>query len=181
MLLLRDQPWTILSQKYDGSVHRRWTCAYPLRDRPLYQAEVLPFFSLQIPAFAKVEESDGATWSSAYDVTACFYAAKHYQVMVLHKLTGVQYYCNACSVVEIEESSRQVRYIDLDLDLLVDADGSPRMVDQEEFAVNHVRFGYPNALCERVEHEMHELMRQVRQRKGVFAPHFAWSRLASFP
>lgn len=133
----------------------------------------MPLFSLLVPAQTDVIEANGETWSSTYDVVACFYAAKHYQVMILKKRTGWQYYCNSCAVAEIDQEHRQVRFVDLDLDLLVDAEGSMRIADRDEFADHAIAYGYPQALQDRVEQDLEELMRQVRQRRGVFSPHYA--------
>jgi len=166
------QPWTIISQKFDGSTHRLWTCAYPLQARPLYKSEDLPHFTLFIPAYAEVIEGGGEVWSSTYDVLACFYAAKHYQVMLLQKSLGNEFYCNSCSIPEINEERREVRFVDLDLDLLVDRLGLTRVVDRIEFALNQKRFGYPAELCARVEQDLEELVRQARLRRGVFAPQY---------
>lgn len=165
--------WKIISRKYDGSVHRIWTSAYPLQPRPLYKSETLPVFSLLIPARTLVEEGNGDSWSSSYNVVACFYAAKYFQVMMLQKRSGLEFYCNCCTVAEIDESRQEVRFIDMDLDVLVDANSSMRVVDHEEFAENRELYKYPEDLCLRVEEDLEDLKRQVRQRRGVFAPHYA--------
>jgi len=165
--------WTIISRKFDGSLHRRWTRAHPLQPSPQYKGDEIPQFSLLIPAFTPVQEGDGHSWTSSYDVVACFYALRHYQVMMLKKVAGTEYYCNSCSMAEIDEVAHEVRFIDLDLDLLVDHSGLMRLVDDDEFAVNRVRYGYSEDLCQRVERDLEHLMGQVRHRRGVFSAQYS--------
>ncbi len=167
--------WRIKSHKYDGAIHREWTCAYPIHRSYSRHDEFAPNLMLRIPAHTKVVESDGKEWSSSYDVIACFYERMHYQVMVLRKGHYNEYYCNSCTVAEISRQSRTVSFIDLDLDLIVDKNHGLRVVDQDEFEENSKRYHYPEDLKMHVRADLSELIRQVRQHKGVFSYRFDFS------
>ena len=171
--------WIIESMKYDGQRHRVWTNAQALQPYPDYRGEFVPYFMLSVKAHTPVIEANGYQWSSPYDVIACFYAAKHYQVMVLCKQPVFEYYCNSCTVAQIDTASRRVWFVDLDLDLVVDKNHVPRVVDREEYEENIVRFGYPDALCQRVEEDLEELTKQVRLQRGIFSPHFTFPKKTS--
>ncbi len=175
-------PWQISSSKYDGTRHRVWTCAYPLQDRPQYRDDVTPYFTLLVPAHTVVEEGNGDHWSSPFDVVACFYAAKYYQVMVLCKETGTEYYCNSCTIADIDEIHREVRFADMDLDLLVDQTGVVRVVDHNEFERNRVLFHYPDYVSLRVQADLEELKKSVRLRQGVFSSkRYDWRHKQGWP
>ncbi len=174
--------WQIRSSKYDGTSHRLWTRAYPLQDHPLYRGDATPYFTLLVPAHTVVEEGNGDRWSSPYDVVACFYAAKYYQVMVLYKETGTEYYCNSCTIAEIDENRQEVRFADMDLDLLVDQTGDARVVDQSEFEQNRLLLHYPEYVSLRVQTDLEELKKSVRLRQGVFSPkRYDWRHKQGLP
>ncbi len=170
----QNDSWRIMSHKYDGKIHRVWTCAYPIKKNSTYHDEFVPDLMLRIPAYAKVVEANGKEWSSNYDVIACFYERMYYQVMVLRKGHHNEYYCNSCTVAEISQKSKTVSFIDLDLDLIIDKNHIMRVVDQNEFEENSMRYQYPEELKMRVKNDLSELMRQVRQQKGVFSHRFTF-------
>lgn len=164
--------WKIESQKYDGKMHRLWTCARPISIDTIVKDEYSPDFLLQIPAFTKVIDASGKEWSSNYDVVACFFSEKHYQVMVLKKTPYTEYYCNSCSIAEVDNLEQVVRFIDFDLDLLVNSGWGMKVVDRQEFEEHAILYGYPVKIINAVESDLLELQRQVRARKGVFAKAF---------
>ncbi|PWI58108.1 DUF402 domain-containing protein [Sulfoacidibacillus thermotolerans] len=165
----RELCWRIRSIKYDGSFHRLWTCAYPLQTQQEEQRGDALTFAMWIPAGEKVLEPTGVTWDSPYDVIACFYSSKFYQVMILLKEGKTEYYCNSCTPPEIDITQREVRFVDLDLDLLVDATGTMRVVDQSEFLRNAVEYAYPEEIMLRVQEDLGELQQMAQGRKGVFS------------
>ncbi len=171
-----SQRWQICSSKYDGSFHRLWTCAYPQQATPMYVDDTVPYFSLLVPARTSVMEPSGQVWSSPYDVIACFYATKHYQVMILLKANGTEYYCNSCGIPEIDTTKREVRFVDLDLDLLVDHTRSMRVVDRVEFERHASRYHYSEEMVARVEQDLDELLQMVSNHRGVFSEDHEWRR-----
>jgi len=167
--------WKIESFKYDGKIHRTWTCALPLEPLSINRDEFNPDFMMTIPAHSTVLEANGKEWSSPYDVVACFYEGKHYQVMVLRKDNDNEYYCNSCTIAKISEQDKTVSFIDMDLDLLVDKMRKLRVVDQREFEVNSRIYHYPEELKMNVKSDLSELKRQVRMQKGIFSNQYTFS------
>ena len=166
--------WRIESRKYDGSLHRVWPKAIPLQTSPIYREDTLPYFSLLLPAHSPVIESSGEIWSSSYDVIACFFAGKYYQVMVLCKSIGTEYYCNSCSIASIDTQARLVSYIDMDLDVIIDHRRHVRIVDQDEYEQHAKKYRYPMPLQSKVQADLEKLVRQVRLQKGIFAKGYSW-------
>lgn len=169
MIFDQEHRWRICSRKYDGSFHRLWTCAYPQQMNSLFSDEFTPHLSLLIPARTKVVEASGKNWSSPYDVIACFFAEKYYQVMVLLKEGGTEYYCNSCTIAKIDEIEREVNFVDLDIDLLVDASGAMRVVDQQEFEDNKFHYQYPAPVVASVLRDLDDLQKMASNRLGVFS------------
>lgn len=62
-----------------------------------------------------------------------------------------------------------VAVLDLDLDVLVHPDRSFRVLDEEEFAANCARFGYPAALVAGAQAALAALTESIREKSGLFA------------
>lgn len=98
----------------------------------------------------------------------------------------VQVYVDISSIPEwhLEEDPPRVSLIDLDLDVIRRGDLT-FIDDEDEFAEHQVRFGYPAEVVERAEQAATDVLRQVTDRTGPFAPQVAarWfavlSRLSS--
>lgn len=162
--------WKIESRKYDDSLHRLWTCCRPVPVGPLPRgAGPAPAAAFLIPARTVVREKSGQEWSSDYQVVAYFFAGVHFQVMALCKESGREFYCNSCTPPELDKIRRVVRYVDMDLDVLVDRFFSARVLDRTEFVENTVKFGYPQALVDRVQEDLRGLLKAIRLRRGVFS------------
>ena len=171
---LRERIWRIESRKFDGAPHRIWTRCCPVRPDVWYKGALAPDFVLHIPPGGQVKEADGRVWASVYDVFSCFYRARHFQVTVLLKPSGVEYYCNVCTIPRVDRMRRRVLFADLELDVLV-GDRSVRVVDHDEFTQNTLRYGYSALLRERVFADLRLLTQQARMRRGAFSPAFVRS------
>jgi protein associated with RNAse G/E len=58
--------------------------------------------------------------------------------------------------------------IDLDLDVLVKADGQVLIEDEDEFQVHRVRYGYSGEMIERARAETEQVTRMLRRRQEPF-------------
>jgi uncharacterized protein len=91
----------------------------------------------------------------------------------------VQVYVDISSVPawHLEEDPVRVSLVDLDLDVV--RRGELTYIDDEdEFAEHQIRYGYPPELIERCEHAATEVLQQVTDRAGPFAPAVARNWLA---
>ncbi|MCS7460759.1 DUF402 domain-containing protein [Paenibacillus doosanensis] len=76
-----------------------------------------------------------------------------------------QFYCNINQPARIQ--GNHVSFVDLDLDLICRG-GEWKVVDEDEFATNAVRYGYPDELIARARQELELLQKRVAERKFPF-------------
>ncbi|WP_248924467.1 DUF402 domain-containing protein [Paenibacillus hamazuiensis] len=69
-----------------------------------------------------------------------------------------QYYCNINEPAVLRGTN--VSFVDLDLDLVY-RNGEWKVVDEDEFAANAVKFGYPEELIRRAREELKNLQHRV--------------------
>lgn len=147
---------SLVSTHLDGTAHRVWQRTTPLCDA----------WSFLIAAGDPVREADGREWSSPYPVVAWFWPDTFYQVFLLQKGTGPEYYCNVITPPRYDGTTHSVHFCDLDLDVRVDASGV-RVVDEEEFAERLVN--YPSAVVTAAKWAQDTLVRLAYARQGPFS------------
>ncbi|SEB49179.1 DUF402 domain-containing protein [Paenibacillus sp. GP183] len=76
-----------------------------------------------------------------------------------------QYYCNINEPAKIKGNT--VSFVDLDLDL-IQRNGDWKVVDEDEFEINSVRFNYPEELIRRSRKELNNLQDRVKNNKFPF-------------
>lgn len=77
----------------------------------------------------------------------------------------VQYYCNISQPPRLDGDC--VSFVDLDLDLVY-RNGRWSVVDEDEFAENAVKFGYPPELIERARRELEGLQQRIERKQFPF-------------
>ncbi|WP_018132657.1 DUF402 domain-containing protein [Effusibacillus pohliae] len=150
---------TILTTKHNRAKHRSWDAAWVIEERPL---------RLLIPAQTPVREQDGSVWTSDYEVEAYFHPEQWYNAFILKKPEGTEWYCNVAAPPEFDAGAGQVRFVDYDLDVYVEADGSPHVLDREEFAENARKMGYPPETVRQAEAGLQALLQAIRERRPPF-------------
>lgn len=164
----------IVSYHGDGSQHREWTRAVTTREP----------WTFIIPPGELVKESSGSTWASDYPVVAFFWPDRYYQVFLLLKSTGEEYYCNIITPPVYQSSSEGeasdsdktaadswVQFVDLDLDVYVSQpahDVQVRQLDRDEFELR--KHSYAREWVEQAEAANEELVRLAKSRTGPFSP-----------
>ncbi|GMA63245.1 hypothetical protein GCM10025859_36850 [Alicyclobacillus fastidiosus] len=118
----------------------------------------------RIPAGSPVVEANGQTWASDYPVVAFFWPNVYFQVFMLLKESGTDYYCNVMAPALI---AKDIVYIDLDLDVIV-TDGQVKLVDEKEFRERKVT--YLPEWVRAAEAASEWLVQQAQRRQGVFHP-----------
>jgi uncharacterized protein len=146
----------LLSTRFDGSMHRIWSGVLPT-------PEPWCFF---IPPHSPVHERNGSEWDSPYPVIGMFWPDKHYQVFMLLKECGTTYYCNVISPAIYDAGQQTVRFIDLDLDLVLDHQGV-HTLDEKEFAQRQA--AYPRAMVDAALAAIQALRDFALDRRGPFA------------
>ena len=156
----RLQTVTIVSRKFDGSVSRSWKC-----DLIEENDEILTFvgeFDIDVehPDLGFIRRG---TVSYEY-----YWRDRWFNVFRFHEPEGEirNYYCNINMPPLFENGV--LDYVDLDIDVVVNADLRYRVLDHEDFEKNAVRFGYPEEVKSRVESSLSEVVTLIESRDFPF-------------
>ncbi|WP_198852241.1 DUF402 domain-containing protein [Alicyclobacillus sp. SO9] len=119
-----------------------------------------------IPAFSPVVEAAGETWSSSYPVMALFWPQRYYQVFLLLKEEGTEYYCNVITPPVYNARTRTVEFRDLDLDVVM-MGGKLWVADEDEFYSRSP--SYPRTWIKAAEDAKQQLLQGAAGRQGPFS------------
>lgn len=125
---------------------------------------------LRIEPQTPVRNRDGTVWASDYQVEVYFHPEHWYNVFLLRKSTGVEWYCNVASPPRFDSGKGEVYFVDYDLDVYVYADGNYKVLDREEFEENAQTMNYPPEIREKAEQALQALIVAVKERRAPFSP-----------
>ncbi|BCJ87000.1 UPF0374 protein YgaC [Effusibacillus dendaii] len=151
---------TLQACKHNGQKHRSWQQAVIQSTNPLW---------LRIPPATPVQNLDGSVWSSDYEVDAYFHPTDWYNVFVLKKSDGVEWYCNVAAPPTVDMEKRQVTFIDYELDVYVYADRSYKVLDRDEFEENALKMRYSEEVRAKAEAGLSALLRAIEEQNHPFA------------
>jgi uncharacterized protein len=147
----------VRSFKTGGQPHRTWL-----------EAKRTPEpWAFLVPANTPVEEATGHRWTSGYPVVLQFWPERFYQVCLLLKATGTEYYCNIMSPPVFDEVSDTVSFVDLELDVVVTS-GGIALLDEEEFRA--VRPAMAEDWAIHAETASQHLIQLAQVKAGPFSP-----------
>ena len=147
---------TVNSRKYDGTIRKSWTCELVEKDDELIVA---------VGRFdADVNHSDLGLITQGTVSHEYFWLDRWYNVFRFVTADGAfrNYYCNVCMPPQFSEDV--IDYVDLDVDVLVHADFSYRILDRDDFETNAELYNYPDEIRDRVEAALKDLMELIRLR-----------------
>ena len=146
--------------KYDGRVHRSWAAQLRERRGSLIVLDAVFAEEVRHPLLGTIAPG---TRSTEY-----FWTDQWYSVFRFAETSGAlrNYYCNINAPAEFDD--HVLRFVDLDIDVLVAPDYSYSVLDTEEFAANATRFGYPAELCRRSAEALAELITLIETRRFPF-------------
>jgi uncharacterized protein len=135
---LNGQPITICVLKYDGTEHRRWSGALSRREGSLIVVDAHFEHEVSHELLGTIVRG---TCSREY-----YWLDRWYNIFRFAKPDGElrNYYCNINLPPSFD--GKTLRYVDLDVDIVVQRDLSYRIVDLDEFAANAARFSYPEEI-----------------------------------
>ena len=133
--------------KYDGSPHWRQPFRLLNDHGNLFVAEYQA---------GDVIQSSKGDWRSPYNSRVYFWRDRWYNCFRLSRPGGPLelWYCNVTTPALLNGS---ISYVDLDLDVALWADGRIELLDEDEYAENSSRYGYPPEVKERAEAAAAEL------------------------
>ena len=152
----------VLSTKYDGSPHYDYEAQLVDHDDGLLRLHVpvgTPMQSYRGPIVVRVA------------FTALFFTAGDRWYNCYHNhWTGpratIESYANVSLPAEFDGAC--VRWVDLDLDVLIRSTGETAIIDHDEFAEHRARFAYPDALVRRATATADALFVAARARLAPF-------------
>lgn len=146
--------------KYDGVEHRTWPARVLRQEGPL----------LVLDATFDEEITHELLGTIAVGTTSVeyYWLDRWYNIFRFAQPSGAlrSYYCNVN--VPPTFDGQVLRYIDLDIDILVEPDFSYRIVDLEDFERNALRYGYSEALQQRARQALKELVALIESRAFPF-------------
>ena len=141
----------IASTKYDRSRHYEFDAQLLAHEGPMLRLLVMegtPYTGYR---------GEGAIQTT---FTALFWTDRDYNLFHNHRPAGrrrITSYANVALPAEL--NGDVLRWVDLDLDVIVDADGGVILDDEDEFADHRLRFAYPQDVVSRAITARDELMR----------------------
>jgi len=151
----------VCSYKYDGLLHRTWDAELLKHDGALVVLDAK--FSEEI-----IHEQLGTIASGTHSVEY-YWLDRWYNVFRFSQPDGQlrSYYCNVNSPPEFDGAT--LSYVDLDLDIVVEPDGSYRILDVEDFETNAKRYGYSDEVQANAHRAVAELVTMIETRAFPFA------------
>jgi len=148
---------TINSHKYDGSIRRSWTCRLLEQDD-----ESLVFvgkFDLDV-SHPDLGEIERGTISYEY-----YWLGRWYNIFCFYEPDGTfrNYYCNINMPPVFEDGV--LDYVDLDIDVVVWPDGTFRVLDEDEFDANAVKFNYSETVRQSAADALTNILEMISERK----------------
>ena len=155
-----DRLYAIVSKNFDGRVRKSWT------GRLIDRADPLLVFDGEFDR--DVVHSHLGTISQGTVSIEYFWFDRWYNIFKFHEPDGAfrNFYCNIAMPPTLHEAS--LEFVDLDIDLLVDADGNISVLDEDEFRENAARFAYPVDIVASVKTAVEELTGVVHRRDFPF-------------
>jgi uncharacterized protein len=154
------EPITVITRKYDGTEHRRWAATLLRQEGSLLTLDAKFAEEVRHDLLGTIELG---TLSLEY-----YWLDRWYNVFRFSEPSGKlrNYYCNVNVPPTFDGS--MLSYIDLDIDILVEADLSYRVLDLEEFEENAVRYRYPDEVKQNAQRALSELITLIDGRQFPF-------------
>ena len=151
---------TVEALKYDRKIHRSWQVEL-LYETPEFW-KLIGTFDREIthPLLGVIRR--GAISVEYYWKEKCFNVFAFYEPEGNFR----NFYCNINLPPTLENDV--LRYIDLDIDVLVKADLSYEVVDLEEFAENSQKYSYPPEVIEKANGALEELCLMIKNKAFPF-------------
>jgi uncharacterized protein len=151
----------VRSCKYDGRVHRSWPARLARRDGSLIVLEA--FFAEEV-RHSLVGTIEAGTLSTEFFWTDRWYSVFRFQSPSDGRL--LKFYCNINTPASLSDGV--LTFVDLDLDVLVDADYSLTVLDEDEFERHAETYRYPAVYHTSVRNALDELRGLIERREFPF-------------
>lgn len=157
-----DQPLVkVRACKYNGDVHRNWQASVREQHANLIVLDAVFENEVNHPMLGCIPRG---THSTEY-----YFTDKWFNIFRFALPDGTlrNYYCNIAAPAALNGNC--LSFIDLDIDILVAADFSLQVLDEDEFAINAARWSYDNATRTAVGQAQHEVISLINARAFPFS------------
>lgn len=153
----------VQSYKYDGSEHRRWSARLAHLEGPL--------IVLDAKFAEEVQHAILGTIPSGMVSVEYYWLDRWYNIFRFQDSSGDlrNYYCNINLPPQFD--GRLLRYVDLDIDILVHPNLSYQVLDLDEFRHNAVLYAYSAEVKQHVQDGLDQLVELIEKRGFPFGPH----------
>jgi protein associated with RNAse G/E len=146
--------------KFDGQLHRTWQAEFVRQEGSL--------IVLDARFQDEIEHDLLGTIASGTHSLEYYWLDRWYNIFRFAQPDGElrNYYCNVN--VPPTFAGEILSYVDLDLDILVAADFSYQVLDEEDFQSNAQTYRYPDELQQNARRAVEELVEMIRARAFPF-------------
>ncbi|HEX9917530.1 MAG TPA: DUF402 domain-containing protein [Pyrinomonadaceae bacterium] len=150
----------VQARKFDGRLHREWRARLLAQSDSLLIVEGVVEEEIRHPQLGLIAPG---TLSTEY-----YWTDRRYSIFRFREPSGElrNYYCNINLPAEFD--GRVLTFVDLDIDVLVAPDFSRRILDEDEFEANALRYRYPAEVRDAVPHALAELLYLIERRDYPF-------------
>ena len=151
---------TVRAYKQDGSEHRTWQAQVVKQEGSL--------LVLNAEFLEEVQHNLLGTIPLGTLSVEYYWLDRWYNIFRFHKADGTvrNYYCNVNTPPEFD--GQDLKYIDLDIDILVGNDFSYAVLDLDEFESNAVRYRYSPEIRFKAHQALGELRTLIETRSFPF-------------
>jgi uncharacterized protein len=157
---LQNQTNTIIARKFDGRIHRSWSCR--LIEKKESQITFIGEFEKEI-----IHNELGVIRPKTLSYEF-YWTDRFYNVFRFHEPDGNlrNFYCNINLPPTFNNGV--LDYVDLDIDVLVWKNFEYKILDLEEFEHHSKKFLYPIEIIEKAKSALNELLELIDKRSFPF-------------
>jgi hypothetical protein len=164
----------IKSLKHDGCLHRMWKTNWRVPSDRMLPGHAGESMIVTINDRTAVQEADGREWISGMPAVSFFIPGRWFNIIALLGEDGTcRYYCNLASPPVVEGDV--LTYVDYDLDVIREPDGSVEIVDRDEYERHRAQYDYPESVQRKIELETESLLERIRLGMAPFNDEDAWA------
>lgn len=147
-------------KKFDKSLHYEWTSQLIDENKERILLYAGPGRTLQ-------HHTRQACYTYESHALECFMCQNGFTVQLdLEEDGSIRYYCNIGLVPRLSDGV--IEFIDLDLDFVAERGGEWRLVDEDEFVVNQIRYRYPESVVTHVWETIEEVRCRIKMETFPF-------------
>lgn len=150
----------VLVYKYGGKLHYQWTVSIIKHtdDYTIVYGK---------PGRKLIHHTNGEVYHCHSHSIEFFPSKRWFTVHIDMNENGTcEYYCNIC--MPPTSSTQHISFIDLDLDIIRNVEGTWSVVDEDEFKNNSVKLKYPKYVIENAQKSLDNLLYHIKEDEFPF-------------